>query len=541
MAILPTAPVVRGLSDEADLFSGSEPTATTPREAKSAPAGPRRNDRVPAAAPEAKATPPPRVGGAVNAGVTRAGVKCVPGVRQVPGSTYAAPCRSKFSGPNGGKTYRGVADKEIKVVVRDYADDPSSRAIQSIVFSAGAAPPEDVRKMRDVFIDYFNKTYELYGRKVVFEDFHSSAGFSAELRNEGREEACADATAIAEERKAFAVLPESLGFGPFSECAAEKKMVVPIGPYGFPESWYKRYHPYAWGIQMSCDRISHHVAEYVDKRLNGRNAKWARFAGYTQKKRVFGGIGPDIEAYAECIDLLRSRMKRSGVNPGPDFRYRVDPSTMPQQAAQAVALFQSRGVSTLVLGSDFVMNINLTSQARSQGWGPEWIIIGAGFQDFDNFTRLYDQDRIDGHLFGLSELGATADIWGPKSEPVRLYKKITGQNPPEGTDGFYFTLVHLYNMFQTAGPTLTPQAIAAGLVAQPPAGQPELAFGLWRYRPGLGIAHDHTAVDDSREVYWDGRATGYDGERGTFKETYGGKRFLNGQWPAEEPPIYPDR
>ena len=30
-----------------------------------------------------------------------------------------------------------------------------------------------------------------------------------------------------------------------------------------------------------------------------------------------------------------------------------------------------------------------------------------------------------------------------------------------------------------------------------------------------------------------------DGKTGTFKETYGGKRFRNGEWPAEDPPVYP--
>jgi hypothetical protein len=214
---------------------------------------------------------------------------------------------------------------------------------------------------------------------------------------------------------------------------------------------------------------------------------------------------------------------------------------MPQQAAQAVTRFKAAGVTTIILGSDFVMNINLTNAARSQDWGPEWIIIGAGFQDFDNFTRLYDQDRVDGHLFGLSELGATEDIIGPNGEPARLYKKLTGEDAPSGTDGNYFVLVHLYNMLQAAGPDLRPQNIAAGVFGLPEAGPPTFAAGLWSYKPGVGADIDHTAVDDSREVYWDGQATGYDGEQGTYRETYGGRRFRNGQWPAEEPKIYPER
>jgi hypothetical protein len=46
-------------------------------------------------------------------------------------------------------------------------------------------------------------------------------------------------------------------------------------------------------------------------------------------------------------------------------------------------------------------------------------------------------------------------------------------------------------------------------------------------------------MDDAREVYWDGDATGADGKQGTYVATYSGRRFTNGQWPAEDPPVYP--
>jgi hypothetical protein len=39
-------------------------------------------------------------------------------------------------------------------------------------------------------------------------------------------------------------------------------------------------------------------------------------------------------------------------------------------------------------------------------------------------------------------------------------------------------------------------------------------------------------------VFWDTDARSYDGERGVFIQTYGGRRFSSGQWPAEEPRIY---
>ena len=36
-----------------------------------------------------------------------------------------------------------------------------------------------------------------------------------------------------------------------------------------------------------------------------------------------------------------------------------------------------------------------------------------------------------------------------------------------------------------------------------------------------------------------GQQTGPDGDMGTFVETYNGKRFRNGEWPNEQPPVYP--
>ncbi len=43
-------------------------------------------------------------------------------------------------------------------------------------------------------------------------------------------------------------------------------------------------------------------------------------------------------------------------------------------------------------------------------------------------------------------------------------------------------------------------------------------------------------------MYWRGdvRSPG-DGKAGTYIETYGGRRFRNGEWPAEDPPVYPER
>ena len=394
--------------------------------------------------------------------------------------------------------------------------------------------------MQRVFVDYFNKVYELYGRKVVLEDYTSNGNELEEVQNRGRDQACADARAIADERKAFAVIPHaaSLSYGPFSECAAEQRLVVPIGAYGFPESWYRKHHPYVWGVQMTCDRISYLLTEYIGKRLSG-NAKWARDPVYKTQPRKFGSIEPDVAAYQPCLDITDREMKRLGMPIASRFKYAVDPSRMSAQAAQAVVQFKAANVNTLILSSDFLMTINLTRQAGNQNWGPEWLMIGAGLQDVDNTSRLYEQSVVDGHMFGMSQLGATEALHGPNSEAVQTYKRITGQDPPRNASGNYYQIVYLFNALQGAGPDLNPHTFAAAMGALPQLGPPRLDMGLWSFRTAPDGSHgaDHTAVEDSREVYWDGRAPGFDGGTGAYVSTYNGRRFTNGQWPRESPPI----
>jgi hypothetical protein len=152
---------------------------------------------------------------------------------------------------------------------------------------------------------------------------------------------------------------------------------------------------------------------------------------------------------------------------------------------------------------------------------------------------------VDGHLFGPSQLGSTPKLFGNQSEPAILYKQLTGKTLTEGgaTDGQYWSYIGLYSVFQAAGPNVTKDSITAGTFSLPVAGDPDYAVGFVSYRDGVdGMpgGHDHTGIDDSREIYWMGQKNSdFDGKAGTYVETYGGKRYRNNEWPKEEPPIYP--
>ena len=540
--------------------------APRPNSGKASSAGERTSQEqsgiqrtVPGAAPSdspvpkanvATASPPPS-GDAAPTGLTRAGVECRPSARQFD-SAYAAPCRPRWTGSNGGATNRGVTADSVKIVLRGYGDSPDNVFVEQAVAQGGFAPEEVTAPVRRVFAEHFNRTYELYGRRVVFEEYTSNGSMFKEVFGEGREIACADAAAIAEERKAFGVLPALGGLGPgggglgaFSDCAVGRRLFLPIGTVLYPETWFRGAHPYAWGIQPDCERVARQYAEYIGKRLAGRPARFARDRLLTAAPRVFGLMAVE-GGFRPCGDLLQAELEgRYGVRIASRYNYGSgagsDPSVLARQAAQAVVQFKAAGVTTLIMFGDFFTLTSLTSHARSQQWGPEWVIHGVGNLDNDAFARLFDQDRVNGHLFGMSYTGASARYRGPESEPARLYRKLTGKPLPEGTDGDYYALVHMFNLLQNAGPTLTPEAIAAGVGALPPGGAPHLDFGGWNFRtrPDGAAGLDHTAMDDAREVYWDGDATGADGKKGTYVATYSGRRFTNGQWSAEDPPVYP--
>ena len=494
-------------------------------------------------------------------GRSRLGLECKEGQPQIPNSSYAIPCQNVYDGPNGGATARGVTDKEITFVRRGFPDSANSQAVAAVVEAAGGASEEESDMVRDAFIEYFNKSFELYGRTVKWIDYETqnNANSTQEAQSKGKENACLDA----EDIKSLGAFATPSGSAPFSECAAERGIMVFDAAAYYPERFFKKYHPFLWGGPMECERISYQVSEYIGKRLINKPAKWAGDDLTRAKTRYFGTYVPDNDGYQFCVSITKRELREKyGVkDTGPQYNYQLDVSRFPDQAAQATVQFAAAGVTTLILACDAISAIVLTEAATKQQWNPEWMTIGTGLTDLDNAARLYDQNQVDGHLFGVSQLGSTDKLIGPTSEPGIIYKQATGgKTIPDGTSGDYFSLIRIYSMLQAAGPNLTPMAVAAGARTIPPGGAPTFPAGYTSFldgpdgTPGAG---DHTAVDDSREVYWvngvgnkssdkssctknpDPYYNGNDGCAGTYKETQGGKRFRNGEWTKEDPPIYP--
>lgn len=476
----------------------------------------------------------------VGQGTTVGGFACKAGVRQLPWSTYANPCVAKFTGNNGGTTYRGVDAKTIKIAVRKVAVDAANITDEAARAQGNATRAEGLTIIKK-WAGYFNKTFELYGRQVEFVEFQSRASNGIEeAQSRGQEGACADATDLAETIKAFAVVFYASGGGmaetqPFAECASERKLFVPFGASYFPELYYRNWHPYVFHVLQECERISKDVAEYVGKRLLNRKAKWALDPAYKAQNRVFGTYVPDNDGYQRCVKMFEDKLgKEYSGKVKTRWNYVLDVTRFPEQARQAVLKFKSDGITTLVNACDTLSTQFLTEAADDLDWGPEWFIIGVANQDSNGPARTWRQAVVNGHLFGMSQVGPTAKIEGKSGESFDSWKRaFPNQEPPRGYGLIYYRTLALFMMLQAAGPILTPANIAKGLAAMPEAGGAKGAYGRWAFKG------DHTAVDDSREIYWDLSKPGSDGKAGTYIETMGGRRFKTGEWPKGEPPVYP--
>lgn len=472
-------------------------------------------------------------------GTTRAGVKCDANTRQIPWSEYAAMCLGAYSGDNGAQTNRGVTKDTIKVVYRKYPDSANQAAVDAFLAQAGFASREVEDNTMNELIPYFNKTYETFGRKVVVETYSSaSANGTEEAQGRGRDGACADAETIAGTNKAF-ITAFAAGSEQYADCASQRFQLghIAAAPY-YAETYYKKWQPYIWHRVMECERIATQVAEYIGKRLAHKPAKWAGDPTYQARTRKFGTYVPDNEGYQLCVRLNRKILaEQYGFDDNQlkndTFVYTLDISRFADMAAQAVLRFQASGVTTVVLACDSISMVLLTQAAARNNYFPEWLLIGVAGTDLDQWGNLTDQNASVGHLFGMSQLGHTESIFAKDGEMNRTYKAATGKDLPTGATGRYSELVHLFNAIQMSGPNLNYSTLAKGLHGYPTSGLKVAPFGRWSW------ATSHTGIIDSKEVYWTAPDKDTSTSNGTYKITYNARRFTNGEWPAEDPPIYP--
>ena len=292
---------------------------------------------------------------------------CTDRTLQVPGDPYSPPCYA-FSGGNGGKTYQGVTDKEIIVTVRTLEGPTAAEIFADISGESVNDSPDAYRNTAFALAEYFSTRFQMYGRKIKLVEFRGEGNGANELLGGGKEKALADAVRASKEHKAFADI--SAITIPYADALAQQKMVNIGSPYPSRE-WFERRRPYSWSLFPDGTNVVESSAAAFDSRLQpGSTADYAG-PSIKGKKRVFGIVAPENQEYQESVQAFIRKAEAAGIPIAKNMKYKLDLSSMPNQASNIVAQLKDAGVTSVLCACDPVMlALGMTPKANEQGYEP---------------------------------------------------------------------------------------------------------------------------------------------------------------------------
>jgi hypothetical protein len=438
----------------------------------------------------------------------RSGVKCGPGVLQVPWTPYAPPCVPAWHGNNGGATAPGVTSSTITISYREEGEASDVSAIRSVM---PGVLPTDNQALFDlnVLLQAFNNEYELYGRKVVLKPYAAQGDALQEMVGQDTQGAQEDA-ATAASMGAFADLTP-LPTPPYAEALVQNKVVSfdnLLASQGFLNSSA----PYAYTLVPSLDDIGK-VLTQVGCNYGAQPVSFAKNTGLNGKPRVFGIITLEDPQYQGFQNNVVNGLKACGVKVPVVVDYTVELSQVQQEMQNAISQMQAAGVTTVICGCDPVGEIYATQAAEQQNYGPEWVSEWLPFQ----FERLFTQDQWAHSVeFGLGPALPEQDV-----EAYRVFKMVDpGAQPAEPLYMFlYYQLLFLFNGLQAAGPDLTPATLLSGFQHLGASGAGQV--GQWVYGQGI-----YWPFSQAQVSYWDPSKTNpFDDKPGDYGSCSGGQWF----------------
>jgi len=455
-----------------------------------------------------KITPPAAFGAK---GKTRSGLECGPDVKQVTWTVYAPPCIPAYVGNNGGITSPGVTkDNEITAVFRR-----TNSAEEKAAFAAvgDAAPGTDDQYLADLrtYADFFNKTYELYGRHLIVRDFNGQGDNLEEDQGRMLEGAQQDGRTARQTYNGFMDLsssPTLASTQPYEEALAANK-VIAIGAVGLPQSWFKQYSPWEYSIAPDGTKAVTGAVHGLCQRLSGMNAIFSGSPAYQNTKRKFGLVAPENEQYQKLADQLENGIKAECGETLFRRDYSINIATMAEQSVNVMAQMQSQNVSHLVCICDPVVEIFFADTAEQQRYYPEW----APTAWLDPQGREIDNNNGAPNEWVHAMAGQWIDF-PPKaqSEAYRVFKLANPNGEPQEQyyAEAYWTLLYVYSALQLAGPNLTPQTFQQGVFSMPRT--PTGMFGTW-----AGGKDAFSPTVDVQVSYWSHNATSnFDGKQGAW-------------------------
>jgi hypothetical protein len=290
--------------------------------------------------------------GGTGGGGSQGGVSpCTDRTLQVPGDPYSPPCYA-FSGDNGGATHQGVTAKEIVISVRTLEGPTAAEIFADISGESVNDSPEAYTDTAQALAEYFSSRFQLYGRKIKLVFFRGEGVGASELLGGGKAQALSDATKAAKEIKAFADI--SAITIPYADALAQQKVVNIGSPYPSRE-WFVSRRPYSWSLfPDGTNVVESGAAGFTSRFPPGSNADYAG-PSVKGKKRVFAIVAPENQEYQESVQAFMRKAEAAGLPIVLNMKYKLDISSMPNQASNIIAQLKDRGVTSVICACDPVM------------------------------------------------------------------------------------------------------------------------------------------------------------------------------------------
>ena len=453
------------------------------------------------------------------------------GDRQTDLLASAPPCKPKFTGNNGGATYPGVTGDTIKFT--RFECKPNEQVNAILATQGLAATKEETDAMVQAAIDWMQKTYEFYGRKIEHKHVIGDCTLTPPDPAKSRQAAAE----VAKEQPMFVL---HYAGGSTTHDVWAQNGIVSLGGPTQANQFFAGRRPFRWDVFPNGTETADWIAEYACKKLKGKPASNAGriihpSIGGRDTPRKFGILTFDNGQGETRPNAERAKalIEQCGGGKVPLLFYESDINRAEEQTRATVAKLIEEKVTTLICMCDPIAPVFLTNGLTRNNYFPEHMLSGAYLTDYDVLGRLYDQAQW-AHAFGPSQLANpvefsqsdAAKIWrasGRKGEPCASCNLITG----------YMTMIG--SMIHNAGPNLNPLTIEKGLVGN------RTQTGGWEATGGNPHAYllkfgpnDYTAISDFREVYWDASArSDIDGKNGAYIPIDGGRRYAGGQLTGE--------
>lgn len=391
-----------------------------------------------------------------------------------------------------------MTDTEVRVAVLN--EDTSYQGLVPASPQPGETAADRTYR---VLQEWFNRNYQFWGRRLQLVSL--AADGSVEQQQ-------AAITRAIEEFASFGLVFNS---GPAAELGPDRGLVT-FSSYRYPREVYAERTPFLWTHGMDNTLTIELGAEYLCRKLVGRPAE------FTDDPQLLPPLAPERRfgvLYFAGDDFARNGpafVAAARTECGLDVEaagYDLDDAS---SMATAVTRLRQAGVTTVVFLTEFVTGGRALSVATSQGWFPEWIVLGFGGVDVNTLAATLPQEQWR-HAFGMtsSEIpiaDAASDWW-------RAYREVDPDNTPDaGAAKFLWPhLTQLANGMQMAGPRLSPQSFRDGLYAMghnPPR-------AVWATGGGFGLG-DPSYIDYVAEIWWDQTSLAY-------RFTHDGRRSRRGE------------